>query len=271
MTENQFQPAPQTNTSNRKWIILALGGGCVLVACVVLLGVLAFVYFAPSTAKVFSSVSQNVPSASQTELPGNLIPPQPRQHPQANANTMGDPNAPVKMTEYSDFQCPFCQRYWQDTEPQIVQDYVETGKVLYTDHSAGNWVSQNIGQGSTESQDAAMAAYCAGDQNKFWEYHDALFTNVLGEDAGSFTDVRLKAIAQKLGLDSNQFNSCYDGKKYSNQVAQDFKDAMAAGIQGTPFFVITYTANGQTKTLTIDGAQPYSVFKQALDAALQTH
>jgi len=190
--------------------------------------------------------------------------------PNASGSSAGDPNAPVKLVEFSDFQCPFCKQYWQQTEAQILDAYVKTGKVFYTDRSAGNWVSGNIGQGGTESQDAAMAAYCATDQNKYWEMHDALFTNVIGEDAGSFTQRRLQAIAQSVGLDMNAFNSCYSSQKYLNQVNQDYKDALAAKIQGTPFFVISYIPKGQTQAViaTLDGAQPFSTFQQELDKAL---
>jgi protein-disulfide isomerase len=120
----------------------------------------------------------------------------------------------------------------------------------------------------TESQDAALAAYCAADQNKFWEMHAHLFANVLGEDAGSFTDERLKAIAEKIGLDRNQFNSCYDSGKYENRVQQDFKDGQAAKINGTPGFLVTYTVNGEKKAKLIEGAQPFTKFQQELEAAL---
>ncbi len=184
-------------------------------------------------------------------------------------NFTGNPNAPVKLTEFSDFQCPFCKQYWQTTEQQVDDVYVKTGKVLMEDRSAGNWVSRNSGSGSTESQDAAMAAYCASDQNKYWQMHDALFTNNRDvEEQGSFTIRRLQEIAQSVGLDMNAYNSCMSSNKYLDQVNKDFQDAMAAGITGTPFFVISYTVNGQTKTETIDGAQPFSAFQQKLDAAL---
>ncbi|HEY9152428.1 MAG TPA: thioredoxin domain-containing protein [Anaerolineales bacterium] len=191
-----------------------------------------------------------------------------RSRPNVNRNSSGDPNAPVKLTEFADFQCPYCKEYWTTTEPQIFDTYVKTGKVLYTYRSAGNWVSGNIGGGGVESQDSAMAAYCAADQNKFWEMHDALFTNVLGEDAGSFTNRRLQVIAQSIGLDMNAYNSCYNSQKYLSQVNQDFTDAQASGIQGTPWFVVSYTVNGQAKTATVDGNQPFSAFQQTIDQAL---
>jgi protein-disulfide isomerase len=193
--------------------------------------------------------------------------PAPRE--QANRNFEGNPKAAVKLIEYSDFQCPFCKQWWSETEPQVEAAYVKTGKVLMEDRSAGNWVSHNAGTGGTESQDAAMAAYCAADQNKYWQMHDALFANNRDlEEAGSFTIRRLQVIAQSVGLDMNAYNSCMSSNKYLSQVNQDFQDATTAGITGTPFFVITYTVNGQTKTDTIEGAQTFSAFQQKLDAAL---
>jgi protein-disulfide isomerase len=183
-------------------------------------------------------------------------------------NSMGDPNAPIKIEEFSDFQCPFCEQFHQQTESLLKQYYVDTGKVLFSYRSMGNWVSQNSGGVKTESQDAAMAAYCAGDQNMFWQMHAALFGNVLGEDAGSFTDKRLAAIAEKAGLNMDQFNTCYTSGKFKDRVAQDNKDGTAAGVQGTPSFVLTWTVNGETKTKRVDGAQPFSAFQVELEAAL---
>lgn len=190
-------------------------------------------------------------------------------YPNADDNSMGDPNAPIVMEEFSDFQCPFCERFHEETEPLLRQYYVDTGKVRFVYRSMGNWVSGNIGGGRTESQDAALAAYCAGEQNKFWEMQAHLFANVLGEDAGSFTDQRNKAIAEQIeGLDMDQFNSCYDSGKYQDRVQQDMADGQAAGVNGTPGFIITYTVNGETRTRSIDGAQPFNVFQQELEAAL---
>jgi len=191
----------------------------------------------------------------------------PGTHPNANDNSMGDPNAPITIEEFSDFQCPYCERFHQETEPLLRQYYIDTGKVRFVYRSMGNWVSGNIGSG-TESQDAALAAYCAGEQNKFWEMHAQLFANVLGENAGSFTDKRLKAIAEKVGLDTAQFNSCYDSGKYADRVQQDFKDGQTAKVNGTPAFLVSYTVKGEQKTKLIEGAQPFSAFQQELEAAL---
>ena len=189
--------------------------------------------------------------------------------PNANDNSMGDPNAPIKIEQFADFQCPFCERFHKETEPLLRQYYIDTGKVQFVYRSFGNFVSQNVGGGRTESQDAAAAAYCAGEQNKFWEIHALLFANVLGENVGSFSDRRLEAIAEKVdGLDMDQFRSCYSSGKYEDRVQQDLKDGQAAGITGTPSFLITYMVNGETKTKLIDGAQPFSTFQQELEAIL---
>ncbi len=193
----------------------------------------------------------------------------PGTHPNPIDNAMGDSNAPIKIEEFSDFQCPFCERFHEETEPLLRQYYIDTGKVQFIYRSMGNWVSGNIGGGRTESQDSALASYCAGEQNKFWEMHAHLFANVLGEDAGSFTDKRIYAIAEKIeGLDVDQFNSCYDSGKYDDRVQQDLQDGTAANIDGTPGFLITYTVDGETRTKLIEGAQPFSVFQQELEAAL---
>jgi len=202
----------------------------------------------------------------------------PGTHPNPHDNSMGDTSAPIKIEEFADFQCPFCERFHKETEPLLRQYYIDTGKVEFTFRSMGNFVSDNIARNNlaqgkdipatTESQDSALAAYCAGDQNKFWDMHAYLFANVLGEDAGSFSDRRLKAIAEKAGLDMNDFNSCYDSGKYRDRVQQDEQDGQANQVTGTPSFIITYTVNGETKTDRIDGAEPFTTFQQKLEAAL---
>jgi protein-disulfide isomerase len=203
----------------------------------------------------------------------NVVSVDPGTHPNADDNAMGDPNAPIKIEEFADFQCPYCEQFHTQTEPLLRQYYIDTGKAQFVFRSMGNFVSDNIARAkgtpaTTESRDAALAVYCAGDQNKFWEMHAHLFANALGEDAGSFTDRRLKAIAEIVGLDTAAFNSCYDSGKYLDRVEQDLKDGQAANVTGTPSFVITYTVNGETKTRFIGGAEPFTKFQQELEAAL---
>ncbi len=265
MIENQTQPAPPSNTSNRKWIILAIGGGCALIACVVVAAAITFALLAPVTGNTFSiiniittptSQASNPSNTPQVSIPSNVVIPQPRQHPQADGNKMGDPNAPVKIIEYADFQCPYCMHYWEQTEPQIIQTYIATGKVYYEYRSIGDFIGP-------DSATAAEAAYCAGDQNRFWEYHDVLFANWTGENVGDFSTEKLKQYAAAIGLNQVQFETCLNNGNYADRVNQDVADAKADGVRATPSFLI----NGQL----LEGAQPFSAFQQMIDAALQTH
>lgn len=181
--------------------------------------------------------------------------------PQANGNAAGNPDAPIKMEEFSDFQCPYCDRFSKETEGQIMAAYVATGRVYFVYRSFGNWIG-------AESGDSAEAAYCAGDQGKFWEMHDIIFANQTGENVGNFTPKRLIAFAQTLGLNMGDFQSCFNGGTYKDRVQQDLVDGQAARIQATPSFVLTYTVNGQPKSEIIEGALPFSEFQAKLDAAL---
>lgn len=187
----------------------------------------------------------------------------------ADENRMGDPEAPIQITEYADFQCPFCDRFHSDTLPLLEQYYIDTGKVLFTYRSAGNFISDKSQAPNTESRDSAAAAYCAMDQGKFWEMHDAIYANNRDvENQGSLTSRRLSAIAEVAGLDVAQFDECFDSGKYEDRVTEDFNDWTSADLQGTPFFIITYTVNGEAKTTTIDGAVPFSEFQVTLEAIL---
>lgn len=180
---------------------------------------------------------------------------------QVDFNTAGNPSALVKLDEYSDFQCPYCARFSAQTEQSILDSYVKTGKVLFTYHSVGEFIGP-------ESARAAEAAYCAGDQGKFWEYHDYVLGNQRGENAGWFSQRRLSAFAEALKLDMTTFNSCFNNGKYGTKVLQDLGDARDLGIQSTPTFIVSYQANGKTVTDVIRGAEAFSVFQQKLDAAL---
>ena len=160
----------------------------------------------------------------------------------------GEENAPVTIIEFSDFQCPFCARFFEDTLPNIEGNYIEEGKVrlVYRDFPL------NIHPGA---QKAAEAAECAKDQGKFWEMHDKLF-----ENSESLSLASLKQYAGKLGLDQGKFDECLDSGEKEEEVMKDFQDGSRSGVSGTPTFFI----NGQM----IVGAQPYEVFEQAIEAAL---
>ena len=238
-------------------IYLFVGAGCLLAYCAVVALLAGLFFFTPVFGnRVFAPTPDLVSAESNTR-------------PNRDGNSMGDADAPIHIVEFGDFQCPFCKRFHTETEPLLISDYIETGKVQFTYRSAGNWVSNHV-SGNTESQDAALTAYCAADQNKFWEMHAALFANNRDvENQGAFASERLAAMAEHIGLDMTVFRDCYDNGKHADQVQKDYADAIAAGVQGTPSFVVTYTINGVTQTFLIEGAQRYEVFQQRLDSVLK--
>jgi protein-disulfide isomerase len=168
---------------------------------------------------------------------GNIVVPSFGSYPQADKNNLGNPNAPVKVETFEDFQCPFCKAYTQGTEPAVINDYVATGKVYYT-FTPFSFLDDQAGNTDQESKTAAAAAYCAMDQGKFWQYHDMIYANQTGENVGDFTQRRLIAFAGKLGLDTNQFQSCLVGGKYTQQVLNDKALAGSKGVNATPYFLV---------------------------------
>ena len=173
-------------------------------------------------------------------------------------NTMGDPNAPVKIVEYSDFQCPFCARFANETEAEIVQNYVNSGKVYFTYvpyGPGGNYIGP-------ESEAAAQAAFCAAEQGKFWEFKETVFANHTGENVGDYTDKRLVAMAEIVGLDMTQFKSCFSSNKYTDKLNEGIAQGRAQGAGGTPFFIFNDGA------ATINGAEPFSSFQAQIEALL---
>lgn len=182
-------------------------------------------------------------------------------YPDADFNKVGNPDAPIKIDEYADFQCPYCRIFFENTEKLLMDNYVANGTVYFEYHSFGEFIG-------AESVSAAQAAYCAGDQGKFWQMHATIFTNQTGENVGAFSDRRLIAFAEQLELDMDEWNSCYDSGKYSDKIEQDGKDALAVGAEATPTFILTYTVNGEVKTKSIQGAQTFDVLQQEIEAAL---
>lgn len=164
--------------------------------------------------------------------------------------TYGQADAPVAISEYLDFQCPFCRRAAVSVLPIIDADYVATGKVRIEVHP--------IAILGDESGLAAQAARCAGEQGKFWEYHDILFANQSGENRGAFTKERLKQMATALQLDVEAFGSCLGSGKYAGVVEQETQAAHAAGVRGTPTFLV----NGKRVEPTLDA------LKSAIETAL---
>ena len=173
---------------------------------------------------------------------------------QSGLNGMGDPNAPVKIIEYSDYQCPYCKKFMDETEQQLIDTYVTTGKVYFEYHSFADFIGPESGR-------SAEAAYCAGDQQKFWQMHDIIFANQGAENSGQFTDKRLTAFASQIGLDAGKFSDCFTSGKYASMVQKDGAEAQAAGVKATPSFTINGTL--------LEGAQPFSAFQTQIDALIK--
>ncbi len=161
-----------------------------------------------------------------------------------NDPSIGAKDAPVTIVEFSDFQCPFCEKFETETLKKIIDKFVNTGVVrfVYRDLPLSF---------HPHSQKAAEAAECAHEQGKFWEFHDKLFANQKGLSTDNY-----KKYAAELGLNMEQFNDCLESEKYYEETQEDAKVASEQGIRGTPGFVI----NGQM----INGAQPYDKFEQVI-------
>ena len=155
----------------------------------------------------------------------------------ASGNVLGDANAPVRIDEFSDFQCPSCGNFARRTLPQIEEKYVKTGKVKFAyNHFAF------IGDESTR---AAEASECANDQGKFWEYAEILFNNQAGENQGAFNDVKLEGFAQQLGLNMDEYKACMADRRHLQKIQNSSQYAQSLGVTGTPtLFVNGVMVNG---------------------------
>ena len=173
-------------------------------------------------------------------------------------NFRGDSDARVAIIEYADFECPYCGEYEQKTFPQILSDYIQTGKVkfFYRDLPLPM---------HARALPAARAARCAGEQGKYWEMHDSLFAkqNALSAPA-------LLNRAQTLGLDKEKFTQCLSSEKYTADVQKSVSEAEKMGIDGTPTFFLGVVKPSGDVTIEkrLQGAAPFDVFKTEIDALL---
>ena len=171
---------------------------------------------------------------------------------------LGDPNAPITLVEFGDYQCHFCNVFFHNTEDKIVKNYVETGKVkiIFKDFTI-------IGP---DSINAAHGAHCANDQGLFWEYHDILYNNWTGENNGWASSENLLKFANQIGLDIDKWSECMINSEYSEIISASNQDARSLGLTGTPSFFVIDSNNKVTKLF---GAQPYEQFQRIFDTALE--
>ncbi|MCA9984871.1 MAG: DsbA family protein, partial [Anaerolineales bacterium] len=177
--------------------------------------------------------------------------------PLGDAPFIGDPDAPITIVEYSDFQCPFCGRHYAQTMPALIQQYIDTGQVRYVfKHFTPTLLNPSY---HPQAVDAAMAAECARDQGAFWEMHDLLFTNQ-GQWGTDEAVTIFTGYAESLGLDAETFAACVNSDKHLETIQAILAEGQALGVRGTPAFFV----NGNF----VNGAQPFEVFDQILTQML---
>lgn len=174
-------------------------------------------------------VGINIAQAQQPVTDITPIVPLDRPNPQGTA--MGDPNAPIRLDVFEDFQCPACRTYSEFTEPDVMRELVATGQVYYVFR---HYPFLDDRLAVKESDRAANASLCAAEQDRFWDYHDMLFANWSGENQGAFAERRLVAYAEALELDVEAFETCLGENRYQEQINQDIRDAQGLLINGTP-------------------------------------
>lgn len=171
---------------------------------------------------------------------------------------LGKESAKVTIVEFSDLQCPFCRRFWNDTLPQLKKDYIDKGLVkLYYRHLP---LPPEVHPAATP---LAQGTECANEQGKFWEYHNKVFKEQTKQGDGTIpvSNDELKQWAAEIGLNTVQFNECFDSQKYAKNVTDDLTAAEEVGARSTPTFYINGTP--------LVGALPYATFKTVIDQQLK--
>ncbi len=171
----------------------------------------------------------------------------------------GSTSAPVTVIDFSDLQCPLCDRFVKATEPQINSTYVQTGTVAL--------VFEHLPNRGFDSSPAAVAAQCTNDQGKFWQYHNLLYKNQGPIDSGWASKDNLKKFAAQIpGLDTQKFNSCFDSQKYKPLVESDLALAHSLGFTQTPSFIVV--KNDGSNPQKVEGPQPFPEFKAVINKEL---
>ena len=174
-----------------------------------------------------------------------------------NDPIQGDVNATVTIVEFSDYQCEFCRIFWKNTLPQLREHYIDTGKVrlVFRDFPQSVHPEANV---------AALAAECAKDQGKYWEYHDKVFSEQdrrgREREVVRFKKNDLKKWAAEIGLEATEFDRCLDSSKHKREVAADRSAGADLGVNGTPAFFI----NGRP----LIGAHPFAAFQRIIEEGL---
>lgn len=179
----------------------------------------------------------------------------------AESPVRGDRNAPVTLVEFTDYQCPYCKRHALVTVPQIIKDFVDSGKLKYVIREFPLTAIH------PKAQKLSEAALCAGNQGKYWEMHDRFFS-----ETGKPDPANLSADLGALGLNAEQFKECLDSGRYAKQVETDLADGVKLGVRGTPSFFIGKTNPASNRTVRatrmLSGAQGYPTFQAEIEKVL---
>lgn len=178
-----------------------------------------------------------------------------------NDPIIGDPNAPITIIEFSDFQCPFCARFHVQTLPSILEEYIDQGKVKLVFR---DFPIQSI---HPNALPASVASECANEQGKFKEMHDMLFDNQNEWNKQETVDALslFSQYATEIQLEQETFDSCLTNGNYIDEIRKDLDDGRDYGVSGTPGFFI---GNDQIGYVELKGAQPFESFKKIIDAQL---
>lgn len=177
---------------------------------------------------------------------------------------LGNADAPVTVVEFSDYECPFCKRHYDETYKKLKTDYINTGKVKLVFRDLPLSFHDPL---ATKEAIAANCAREQGNDETYFKMHDAIFTTTTSNGSGMTMD-QLYGLATTVGIDQAAFKACIDADKYKDEVAKDLADANASGATGTPSFVIGKSGDEVSGKLVV-GAQPYTVFQTEIDALLQ--
>ena len=171
---------------------------------------------------------------------------------------LGSQTAPVTIIEMGDYQCEMCKRWYDESRPKIIENFIDTGKanMFFIDYPI-------LG---IDSALAAEATYCADDQGKYWDYHVTLYDYQGHMNSGWANAERLKSFAFNLGLNMDEFEECLDSSKYDERVKLNWQKASAGGANSTPTFIIVNTETGNEEKIV--GAQPYTVFEKVINSML---
>jgi protein-disulfide isomerase len=167
--------------------------------------------------------------------------------------TLGKEDAPLVLVEYTDYQCPFCQRFHNDAFAQIKTNYIDTGKIRFVTRDFPLSFHENAMRG-------AVAARCSAEQGKFWDFRNTLIAN-----ASQLQADKIAVYAANASLDVPKFKACLDSDKYKAAIDKDMAEGQLAGVTGTPAFVLGRIQNGKIEGVRLVGAMPYGQF----DAKIQ--